>query len=114
LLSRHRLMRVMRTGAAPKYDVAAKAGCGANSANARRPPPRGIMLGVGDVVSITIFESLGGLFFPNDAGARPGNFVTLPNQMADSNGNITVPYAGIIRAGLGGHLLKFNKRSSKL
>ena len=81
-----------------KYDVAAKAGCGANSANARRPPPRGIMLGVGDVVRITIFETPGGLFVPNDAGARPGNFVTLPNQMVDSNGNITVPYAGTIRA----------------
>jgi len=81
-----------------KYQAAAKAGCGANAANARRPPPRGITLGVGDVVSITIFQPPGGLFVPSDAGARPGNFVTLPNQMVDSNGNITVPYAGTIRA----------------
>jgi hypothetical protein len=43
-----------------KYQAAAKAGCGANAANARRPPPRGIMLGVGDVVSVTIFEPLVG------------------------------------------------------
>jgi hypothetical protein len=81
-----------------KYQAAAKAGCGANAANARRPPPWRITLGVGDVVSITIFELPGGLFVPSDAGARPGNFVTLPNQMVDSNGNITVPYAGTIRA----------------
>src|SRR5262249_17857469 len=81
-----------------KYDVAAKAGCGATSANPRRPPPQEIVLGGGEVVSITIFESPGGVFVPNDAGARPGNFVTLPNQIVDSNGNITAPYAGTIRA----------------
>ena len=28
---------------------------------------------------------------------RPGNFITLPNQSVDTNGNITVPYAGAIR-----------------
>jgi protein involved in polysaccharide export with SLBB domain len=26
------------------------------------------------------------------------DFVTLPNQVVDTNGNITVPYAGTIRA----------------
>jgi len=63
-----------------------------------RPPPR-ITLGVGDVVSVTIFEAEpGGLFIPSEPGARPGNFVTLPNQVVDTNGNITVPYAGTIRA----------------
>ena len=63
-----------------------------------RPPPR-ITLGIGDVVSVTIFEAEpGGLFIPSDPGARPGNFVTLPNQVVDTNGNITVPYAGTIRA----------------
>jgi protein involved in polysaccharide export with SLBB domain len=81
-----------------KYHAAAKAGCGANAAKARAPLPRGITLGIGDVVSVTIFEPPGGLFVPSDAGARPGNFVTLPNQMVDSNGNITVPYAGTIPA----------------
>jgi hypothetical protein len=54
-----------------KYQAAAKAGRGANAANARRPPPRGITPGVGDVVSITIFEPPGGLFVPSDAGAAP-------------------------------------------
>src|SRR5262249_31565851 len=73
-------------------------GCGANAAKARAPLPRGITLGIGDIVSVTIFEPPGGLFVPSDARARPGNFVTLPNQIVDSNGNITVPYAGTIPA----------------
>jgi polysaccharide export outer membrane protein len=30
--------------------------------------------------------------------ARPGNFVTLPPQPVDTQGNISVPYAGAIRA----------------
>ena len=46
-----------------------------------------------------MFESAaGGLFIPIEAGVRPGNFVTLPNQQVDTNGNITVPYAGPIPA----------------
>jgi polysaccharide export outer membrane protein len=56
-------------------------------------------LGVGDVVSVSIFESqAGGLFIPADAGARSGNFVQLPQQTVDRAGNISVPYAGKIRA----------------
>jgi protein involved in polysaccharide export with SLBB domain len=78
-----------------KYQAAAKAGCGVNAAKARPPRPRGITLGIGDVVSITIFEPPGGLFVPSE---RPGNFVTLPNQIVDSNGNIIVPYASTIPA----------------
>jgi protein involved in polysaccharide export with SLBB domain len=81
-----------------KYRAAPKAGCGVNAAKARPPRPRGITLGIGDVVSIPIFESPGGLFVPTDAGARPGNFVTLPNPIVDSNGNIIVPYASTIPA----------------
>jgi polysaccharide export outer membrane protein len=38
------------------------------------------------------------LFIPIEAGVRPGNFVTLPNQPIDTSGNITVPYAGAIKA----------------
>ena len=58
-----------------------------------------IMLGVGDVISVTIFEAAaGGLFIPSTSGARPGNFVTLPDQNVDNSGNITMPYAGTIRA----------------
>ena len=64
-----------------------------------RRPSREIRFGVGDVVSVTIFEAAaGGLFIPIEAGVRPGNFVTLPNQNVDSKGNISVPYAGAIRA----------------
>ena len=64
-----------------------------------RRGPSEIRFGIGDVVSVTIFESAaGGLFIPIEAGVRPGNFVTLPNQSVDTNGNITVPYAGSIPA----------------
>lgn len=63
-----------------------------------RSGPRDILFGVGDVVSVTVFEAkVGGLFIPVEAGVRPGNFITLPNQSVDTNGNITVPYAGAIR-----------------
>src|SRR5215471_69796 len=64
-----------------------------------RSGPGEIRFGVGDVVSVTVFEAAaGGLFIPLEAGVRPGNFITLPNQAVDNNGNITVPYAGTIRA----------------
>jgi polysaccharide biosynthesis/export protein len=62
-------------------------------------PPGEIRLGIGDIVSVTIFEaSAGGLFIPSEAGVRPGNFIALPNQAVNSKGNISVPYAGIIVA----------------
>ena len=64
-----------------------------------RRPPAAFRFGIGDVVSVTIFEAAaGGLFIPAEAGVRPGNFITLPNQEVDNNGNISVPYAGNIRA----------------
>ena len=64
----------------------------------KRPPPE-IRFGIGDVVTITIFEAAaGGLFIPIEAGVRPGNFVTLPNESIDVHGNISIPYAGTIRA----------------
>lgn len=63
-----------------------------------RPPPT-IKFGIGDVVTVTVFEAAaGGLFIPIEAGVRPGNFVQLPNQPVDTNGNISVPYAGAVRA----------------
>ncbi|MGV3550897.1 polysaccharide biosynthesis/export family protein [Rhizobium sp.] len=62
-------------------------------------PPPASPLGVGDVISITIFESqAGGLFIPDDAGSRPGNFITLPKQTIGTDGIINVPYAGDVRA----------------
>jgi polysaccharide export outer membrane protein len=58
-----------------------------------------IRIGPADTVNITIFEaSAGGLFIPTDAGARPGNFISVPSQEPDRIGNISVPYAGQIRA----------------
>jgi len=64
----------------------------------RRPPPE-IHFGIGDVVSVTIFEAAaGGLFIPAEAGVRPGNYVTLPNQPIDTKGYISVPYAGLVPA----------------
>lgn len=64
----------------------------------RGPAPE-IRVGVGDVVQVSLFESdTGGLFIPRDAGSRPGNFVTLPKQIVDRTGFISVPYAGQVRA----------------
>ena len=64
----------------------------------RRGPPE-IRFGIGDTVSVTLFESMaGGLFTPTEAGTRQGNYVTLPNQAVNYKGNITVPYGGSIRA----------------
>lgn len=61
--------------------------------------PSSIRFGIGDLVDVTIFEaSAGGLYIPLEAGVRPGNFVTLPEQPVDNDGNISVPYAGLIRA----------------
>ena len=58
-----------------------------------------ILVGVGDVLRVTVFESsAGGLFIPADAGSRPGNFVNLPDQTVEKNGLITVPYAGPIQS----------------
>jgi polysaccharide export outer membrane protein len=63
----------------------------------KRPKPNQV-IGVGDVLDVSIFEAApGGLFTPGQAsGARPGNFVTLPSQAVDQKGSIYVPYAGEI------------------
>jgi polysaccharide biosynthesis/export protein len=64
----------------------------------RAPAPE-IRVGVGDIISLTIFESTsGGLFIPNDAGSRPGNYVQLPNVTIDRTGVLSVPYAGSVPA----------------
>ncbi|MDQ0133620.1 polysaccharide export outer membrane protein [Neorhizobium galegae] len=61
------------------------------------PPP--IMLGVGDVVQVSVFEAQsGGLFIPADAGARPGNYITLPNQTIGRDGTLSIPYANKVKA----------------
>jgi polysaccharide export outer membrane protein len=64
-----------------------------------RSRPKDLRFGIGDIISVTIFEATaGGLFIPGEAGVRPGNFVTIPNQAVDVNGNISIPYGGAIRA----------------
>jgi len=61
--------------------------------------PANLVFGIGDVVTVTIFEAAaGGLFIPTEAGVRPGNFVTIPDQTVDNDGNISVPYAGAVKA----------------
>lgn len=81
----------------------------ANVAQATTPTLRGsfgtrrggapnLPLGIGDIISVTVFESQsGGLFIPADAGSRSGNFVTMPSQTIDQSGRISIPYAGRIR-----------------
>jgi polysaccharide export outer membrane protein len=65
----------------------------------RGPGPASIRIGVGDTVGVTIFEaSPGGLFIPLESTNSSGNFVNLPDQKVDSAGNISVPYAGSIKA----------------
>ena len=61
--------------------------------------PSEIRFGTGDVVAVTLFESMpGGLFIPLEAGVRPGNFIQLPHQAVDTAGYITVPYGGRVMA----------------
>jgi polysaccharide export outer membrane protein len=57
-----------------------------------------IRLGPGDILSVTVFEAApGGLFTPSQtSGARPGNFVNLPDQSVDEKGDIAIPFAGQI------------------
>jgi polysaccharide export outer membrane protein len=66
---------------------------------ADRRGPAVVQIGTGDVVSVTLFESAaGGLFFPVEGGLRNGNFLTIPPQIVDEKGDITIPYAPPIRA----------------
>src|SRR5262249_1796143 len=83
----------------PKYiDVHAQNAPRLIAFNDRRRP-RDITFGIGDILAVTIFESSsGGLFIPGEGGVRPGNFITIPNQAVDVKGNISIPYAGAIRA----------------
>lgn len=63
---------------------------------------RNVTIGVGDIVTVTVYEAqAGGLFIPREASVRPGNFVDIPRQQVDQSGNINIPYAGSIKiAGL--------------
>ena len=64
-----------------------------------RRPAQTTNIGVGDVIGVTIFEAAaGGLFIPEQAGARPGNFITLPDQTVGRDGTISIPFAGSVQA----------------
>ena len=64
-----------------------------------RRRPADLRFGIGDILSVTIFEAgAGGLFVAEGATNRTGNFVTIPNQAVDEKGSISIPYAGNIRA----------------
>jgi polysaccharide export outer membrane protein len=64
-----------------------------------RRGPGVVQIGTGDVVTVTLFESAaGGLFFPIEGGLRNGNFLTIPPQIVDEKGDITIPYAPPIKA----------------
>jgi len=80
-------------------DILAKTAPRLATAFTDRRPPQVIRFGVGDIVNVTIFEATsGGLFVPAEAGVRPGNFINIPSQAVDANGNISIPFAGTIRA----------------
>ena len=62
-------------------------------------PAEDVRIGVGDVVSATIYEAQpGGLFIPANSGTSQGNFVNLPPQQINDDGLFTVPYGGTIQA----------------
>ena len=62
-------------------------------AMARGPGPD-VSIGKGDILGITVFEAeAGGLFLGKEGGGRLGNYVQIPNQQVDANGQISVPYA---------------------
>lgn len=63
-----------------------------------RSPPKAFRFGIGDIVSVAIFEAAAGGLFTSELGVRAGNFVNIPNQAVDDRGTITIPYAGNIRA----------------
>ncbi len=78
-----------------------------SSAMRRQSRPAQRLLGVGDVVSVTVWEAAGGGLFSTggsgvggDAGLTSvgANAVTIPPQRVDPSGRISVPYAGPIRA----------------
>jgi polysaccharide export outer membrane protein len=58
-----------------------------------------VRIGVGDIVSATVFEAqAGGLFIPQEPGTHTGNFVAFPPQQINSDGIFMVPYGGAIRS----------------
>jgi polysaccharide export outer membrane protein len=63
-----------------------------------RRGPQTVVIGVGDILGVTIFDTGSGLFISGDTGIRPSNVITVPPQAVGPDGNITVPSAGIVPA----------------
>jgi polysaccharide export outer membrane protein len=62
-------------------------------------PAADVRIGIGDILSATVFEAqAGGLFIPAEPGTRQGNFVQLPAQQINSDGMYIVPFGGAVRA----------------
>ncbi len=66
----------------------------------RRPGPGQVTVGVGDLVGVSIYEATsGGLYTPSSTDTlRQGNFITVPQQLVDEGGTISIPYGGRIPA----------------
>jgi polysaccharide biosynthesis/export protein len=62
----------------------------------RKGGPGQVKAGVGDVISLSLYEpSASGLFSSSSSDSlRQGSFVSLPQQTVDADGSISVPYAG--------------------
>ncbi|RIY38494.1 polysaccharide biosynthesis/export family protein [Psittacicella gerlachiana] len=55
-------------------------------------------IGAGDILQITLWEASPALLFPNsNVTASGANMISLPEQMVDKNGNITVPFVGTFK-----------------
>lgn len=83
------------TAALAKFRAGSFAGSFGQPARARANS-----LGIGDVVSVSIYESsAGGLFGTGETGTSNGSkSVLLPPQQIDQSGRISVPFAGRIQA----------------
>jgi polysaccharide export outer membrane protein len=58
-----------------------------------------VNIGVGDILTVSIFESgSGGLFTPGETANRSGSSVTVAPQQVDPGGDITVPFGGVVHA----------------
>jgi polysaccharide export outer membrane protein len=69
------------------------------AADALDAPPAQARIGVGDIVTATVFEAqAGGLFIPQEPGTHSGNFVNLPPQQINTDGIFMVPFGGPIHA----------------